>query len=113
MIKHLSVVVILSLISLAIAPRINANMKGEFVEFTTEISGLNNGKYLVKLTQRQANEVKELFDSIRERLNTAVTKEELDEIFKNAFFELNKFGLLGGLSIKQVKNIRLQYLIIN
>ncbi len=104
--KLISVTVILLFIGLSFAPSINANVsKEELVEFTTEVCGLNGGKQTVKLTQQQADEVEALFDSIREQLNTTESREEAEEIFKNVVVELDKYGLLGGLSIKQAQKL--------
>jgi len=104
--KLISVAVILLFIGLAFAPSINANVgKEELVEFTTEVCGLNGGKQTVKLTQQQADEVEALFDSIREKLNATESREEAEEIFKDAVVELDKYGLLGGLSVKQAQRL--------
>ena len=104
--KYLSIGVVLLFIGLAVAPSINANVSKEaLVEFTTEVCGLNGGKQTVKLTQEEANEVEVLFDSIRERLNATESREEAEEIFKEAVVELDKYGLLGGLSVKQAQKL--------
>ncbi|UCD12974.1 MAG: hypothetical protein JSW60_05250 [Thermoplasmatales archaeon] len=103
--KIIVVVIILLFISVAIAPSINANIGKDMVEFTTEVCGLNGGKQTVKLTQEEAEEVEALFNSIRERLNTTETREETEEIFKEAVVELDKYGLLGGLSVKQAQKL--------
>jgi len=103
--KLISVIVILLFIGLAFAPSINANIQSDFVEFTTEVCSLNGGKQTVKLTQQQADEVESLFDSIREQLNTSESREQAEKIFKDAVVELDKYGLLGGLSIKQAQKL--------
>ncbi len=104
--KYLAVAIILLFIGLAVAPSINANMsKEELVEFTTEVCGLNGGKKIVRLTQKEAEEVEYLFNSIRERLNATDTREEAEEVFKEAVVELDKYGLLGGLSVKQAQRL--------
>jgi len=104
--KLISVAVILLFIGLAFAPSINANIsKEELVEFTTEVCGLNGGKQTVKLTQQQADEVEVLFNLIREQLNATESREEAEEIFKDAVVELDKYGLLGGLSVKQAQRL--------
>jgi len=46
-----------------------------------------------------------LFDSIRERLNATETREEAEEIFNEAVVELDKYGLLGWLSVKQAQRL--------
>ncbi len=104
--KYLAVGVIFLFIGLAVAPSINANVSKEaLVEFTTEVCGLNGEKQTVKLTQEEAEEVEDLFKSIRERLNATESREEAEEIFKEAVVELDKYGLLGGLSIQQAQRI--------
>ncbi len=105
--KYLAVAVILLFIGVAVAPSINANVRSEekLVAFTTEVCGLNIVKQTVKLTQEEAEEVETLFDSIRERLNATEFREEADEIFKEAVVELDKYGLLGGLSVKQAHRL--------
>jgi len=104
--KLISVAVILLFIGLAFAPSINADVgKEELVEFTTELCGLNGSKQTVKLTQQQADEVEALFNSIREQLNATESREEAEDIFKDAVMELDKYGLLGGLSIKQAQRL--------
>ncbi len=104
--KLISVTVILLFIGLSFAPSINANVgKEESVEFTTEVCGLNGGKQTVQLTQQQAEEVEVLFNSIREKLNATESREDAEEIFKEAVIELDKYGLLGGLSIKQAQRL--------
>jgi len=108
--KLLVVCVIVLFLGLAIAPSINANVSkasidSELVEITTEVCGLNGAKHTVKLTKEQAWEVEELFNSLRERLNATETREEADEMFKEAVVELDKYGLLGGLSVKQAQRL--------
>ena len=101
--KCLAVGVILLFIGVAFGPSINANIGKEMVEITTEISGLNGGKKTVKLTHEEAREVEALFDSIREQLNAAETREEAERIFEEAVIELDNYGLLGGLSVEQAQ----------
>jgi len=113
--KGLVVTVILLFIGLAFAPSINANVSktsidSELVEITTEICGLNGGKHTVSLSKEDADEVDRLFDSIKEKLDKVETREESEEIFKEAVVELDKYGLLGGLSVKQAQRIRIQLL---
>ncbi len=104
--KFLAVTVILLFIGLAVAPSINANASKEsLIEFTTEVCGLDGRKQTVKLSQEEANEVEVLFDSIRKRLNVTESIEETEEIFKEAIVKLNKYGLLGGLSVEKVQNL--------
>jgi len=104
--KGLTIAVIILFIGIAVAPSINANIgKEALVDFTTEVCGLNGGKQTVKLTQKEADEVEALFDSVRERLNATESREEAEEIFKEAVVDLDKYGLLGGLTVKQAQRL--------
>jgi len=96
--KLLAVGVIVLFLGLAFAPSINANVSkasidSELVEITTEICGLNSEKHNIQLTKDEVEEVKLLFDDIQTRL------------FNEAIVELDKYGLLGGLSVKQAQNL--------
>ena len=108
--KLLVVGVIVLFLGLAIAPSINANISktsldDELVEITTEICGLDGGKHTVRLTKEEAEEVKQLIDDIQSRLDEVETREETVEIFNEAIIELDKYGLLGGLSVKQAQRL--------
>ena len=105
--KYLTVAVIYLFIGLAVAPSINANLSKEknLVEFTIELCGLKTGKEKIKLTQGEAEKVESLFASIRERMKNIDSREESEKIFKEAIIELDKFGLLGGLSVKQAQRL--------
>jgi len=76
----------------------------ELVEFDVEFCGLNK-KHTVKLTQDEADKVEQLFDEIEERLSRVETREEAEKIFKEAIVELDKYGLLGGLSVKHAQRL--------
>ena len=103
--KGLAVAVILLFIGVAFAPSINASVvDDELVEFDVEFSGLGK-KHRVQLTQQEADEVELLFDDIEQRLSEVETREEAELIFKDAIVELDKYGLLGGLSIKQAQQL--------
>ena len=102
--------VIVLFLGLAIAPSINANVSkasidSELVEITTEICGLNGGKHTVQLSKEEAEEVEQLIDNIERRLDNVETREEAVEIFNEAIVELDKYGLLGGLSVKQAQRL--------
>ena len=75
----------------------------ELVEFDVEFCGLGE-KHTVKLTQQEADKVELLFDDIKEQLENVETREEAEEIFKETVVELDKYGLLGGLGIRQTQN---------
>jgi hypothetical protein len=105
--KILSIVVIALFLGMTIAPSINANVEkeSELVEITTDICGLKGGKNTIKLTKEEADEVDRLFANIRQRLNESTSREEGEEIFKEAVVELDTYGLLGGLSVKQAQRL--------
>jgi hypothetical protein len=105
--KCLTTGIILLLFIVSIAPSINANISqnNEMVELTTEVYGLNGEKYTVKLTREEAEEVDLLIKSIKEKLDQAKTSKEVEDIFKNAVLELNRYGLLGDLNVKQVQRL--------
>jgi len=103
--KLLVVGVIVLFLGLACAPSINANISrdNELVEITTEICGLGGGKHTVQLTKDEAEEVDRIFANIRQRLNESTSREEAKEIFNEAVVELDKYGLLGRLSVEQAQ----------
>ena len=76
----------------------------DLVEFDVEFCGLGK-KHTVRLTQQEADEVELLFDEIEQRVSKVETRDEAEEIFKDAVVELDKYGLLGILSIKQAQQL--------
>jgi len=109
--KGLVVAVILLFIGVAFAPSINANIskasiESELVEITTEVCGINGVKpNTVSLSKEDVDEVEKLIDDIERRLDNVETREETVEIFNEAVVELDKYGLLGGLSVKQAQRL--------
>ena len=109
--KGLAVAVILLFIGLAFAPSINANISkasvdSELVEITTEICGIDGVRpNTLSLSKEEAEEVEELIDDIERRLNAVETRKEAEEIFNEAVVELDKYGLLCGLSVKQTQRL--------
>jgi len=103
--KGLAATVILLFIGVAFAPSINANVvEDDLVEFDVEFCGLGK-KHTVKLTQQEADEVGLLFADIEQRVSEVETREEAEETFKEAVVELDKYGLLGGLSVRQAQRL--------
>ena len=76
----------------------------EIVEFDVEFCGLGK-KHTVQLTQQEADEVELLFDDLEQRLSDVETREEAEVIFKDTVVKLDKYGLLGGLSVRQVQKL--------
>ena len=108
--KGVVISVIFLFIGLAFAPSINANVsktsiEDELVEITTEVCGLRGGKHTVSLSKEEAKEIEQLFDDIKRRLDWVETREETVEIFKEAVVELDKYGLLDDLSVKQAQRL--------
>ena len=106
--KGVVVAVILLFIGLAFAPSINANVskESELVEFTTEVCGIDGVQpNTVSLSKEDALEVEQLIDDIERRLDEVETREEAVEIFNEAVVELDKYGLLGRLSVKQAQRL--------
>jgi len=108
--KLLVVGVIVLFLGLAFAPSINASISksfidSELVEITTEVCGLKGGEHTVSLSKEDALEVEKLIDDIKRRLDKVETREDAVEIFNEAVVELDKYGLLGGLSVKQAQRL--------
>ncbi|MCJ7697209.1 MAG: hypothetical protein MUO73_02640 [Thermoplasmata archaeon] len=109
--KGLAVGIILLFIGVAIAPSINFNVvkasnDNDLVEVTTQACGLPGLKpQTVKLTKQQASEVENLFDSIKTRLDNATSRGETISIFNDAVVELDKYGLLGDLSVEKAQRL--------
>jgi len=76
----------------------------ELVEFDVEFCGLGK-KHTVQLTQQEADEVELLFDDMQDRLSAVESDDEAMVIFKEAVIELDKYGLLGGLSVKEAQRL--------
>ena len=76
----------------------------ELVEIEVELHGLNKN-HNVKLTKEEINEIKLLFDEIRDKFDDAESRAEGVCIFDWAVEELDKYGILGDLSIEQAKSL--------
>jgi len=78
----------------------------DYVKITIDVCGLPWVKPQTKqLSREQAAKVDILFDSIDERLDKVKTMEETKAIFNDAVIELDKCGLLGGLSVKHAQRL--------
>ncbi len=103
--KGLAVAVIILFLSLAVAPSINANaVDSELIEIEVELSG-SGRKYTVKLTQQEVDEIELLFDDIEQRVSMVESREEANEIFREAIVQLDAYGLLGDLSVKRAQQL--------
>jgi len=76
----------------------------DLVEIDVEFCGLGK-KHTVQLTQQEADEVELLFADIQSQLENVETREEAEVIFKEAVVELDKYGLLGEMSIREVQRL--------
>lgn len=99
--KFISIGAIIFLLSgIGFVPTIQANLdkgydENEFIDVTVEASGINGvNPYTIKLTQQEAEEVGDLFETIKERLENAETQQENIDIFQWAILQLNEKGLL-------------------
>jgi hypothetical protein len=82
----------------------------DYIEYSTEICGLSGCGRTIKLTKKDAEEVDRLFENIRLKLNESNTRNEIKRILFNTIVELDKFGLLAGLNVRQAQQlISLEY----
>jgi hypothetical protein len=107
--KCLAVGIILLFVAVTIAPTINfntvkASTDDDLVKVTTQACGIKGyGDTTVKLTREQYQNLEEYLVEFRARLNQTSTREEAVPIFKDAVVELDKYGLLGGLSVEKAQ----------
>jgi len=101
--QGLAVAVILLFLGVALAPTITANAVEELVEVEVEFCGLDKDKHTVKLTEQEALELELLFDSIKTQLDGVETREETIQVFNDAVEKLDKYGLLGELSVQDAR----------
>ncbi len=109
--KFISIGVILILLTgIILAPTINANLDKsndlrELIEISVEVGGINGVKsHTITLTQQEVNELDNLFEAIKERLNCVETQEESIEIFNWAILKLNENGLLPkGMGVEETQ----------
>jgi hypothetical protein len=109
-IKTGAIIILLSLITLAFAPSINANnqpdLENDLIEITTEICGIHDRHpTIIKLTQEEGKEVEELFKNIKQRLDSVESNQEAKTIINWAIFQLDKYGLLGEFSVPQAQQL--------
>jgi len=76
----------------------------EYFDVTTEFFGLGK-KHTVHLTEAQMEELEILFESIKEKINKAETKEDTIKIYNEAIVELDRFGLFGDYNIKKIQKL--------
>ena len=103
-IKIISLISILLFLGLSFSPSIIAEVKKpslqrEFVQLDVEFCGLGK-KYNVKITPSEYKEFKLLFDNFLKRLSDVKSDDEAVSIFNKAIEDFDRFGLLGGISVK-------------
>ena len=109
--KSVSVGIILLFISVALAPNINADvnisiLNNEVVEFNTEYWGVGEVKHhSIILTKQEALEVESIYNKLQKKLEDIAIEDETTIIFNDAIVELEKYGLLGDLSIKEAQKL--------
>ena len=103
--------IILLFVGVTIAPTINfntvkASTDDDLVEVTTQACGIQGyGNTTVKLTREQYQNLEQYLVEFRARLNQTSTREEAVPLFKDAVVELDKYGLLGGLSVESAQRV--------
>jgi len=106
--KTLVIGIILLFIGVAIQPSIATvepkSIDVEYFDVTTEFIGLEK-EYTTKLTKEEIQELDTLYDSISDRLNKSLSIEVTIGIFKDAILELDRFGLLGDVGIKETEKL--------
>ncbi len=91
----MSLAMVVLLLGVAVVPSINANVDSKLIEIKTNYIGISRIRpHTVKLTQKQNIELDQLFNNIKKDLEKAENRAELEESFKNAFIQLEKFGLI-------------------
>jgi hypothetical protein len=109
--KLLVVGIIILFISVSIAPSINANVsrtpiKSKLVETAVRIHRSNGiTPFTLRLTEKQSDEIDRIFDNLKVRLDTAVTGEEIDEIYDDAIESLYKLGMFPRMTLKEAKQL--------
>ena len=104
--KVLVLGIIVLFLGVLIAPTIYANnlTKDNLTEVKINLPGLRK-KHTVQLTQQESGEINVLFESIKNRLDNSKSIKETNQIYNDAIVELDRYGLLGDFSIKQVQKL--------
>ena len=109
--KSLVISVVFLFLSTAFASNINASYikptkNDELVEIVVNTYGQNELEKTVQLSIQKSNDLKIQIDLIKKKLDSAQSREETIEIFKEAITTLDTFGLLPeGMSIKQAQEL--------
>jgi hypothetical protein len=109
--KIIVIGIIILFIGLAVIPSINANdsripVKNKLVDTSIRIyrdRGIT--PFTVRLTERESKEIDVIFDNLKVSLDTAVTGEEIDEIYDDAVESLYELGLFPRMTLKEAKQL--------
>ena len=102
--KTLGVGVIVILIGAAFAPSLYAeSINDKLVKVTIEFCGIGK-RHIENLKSDEAEELDVLFDTIRLKLDNAKSEDETIQIFNEGIRELDRYGLLGSISITQAQS---------
>jgi hypothetical protein len=106
--KILIVGVIFLFVGIAVQPSIATVQQEEindrYYDLTIELVGLGK-KYTVQLTKQQIEKLEIVFESIKKQLDNVQTKEATIQIYDDAILEMNKNGLFGDYSVRQVQRL--------
>ncbi len=110
--KLLVIGIILLFVGVSIAPTINfntvkASQEDDLVEVTSQACGIQGyGNNTVKLTTKEVEEVKKLFDNLQNNIKDAKSKTEVRSLIHTAIEELNNNGLLPlGMSVSTAEEL--------
>lgn len=109
--KKFIIFVIILIIGLSNIPSIYANilnqpLSNEMIEYEQEIFGPQGiEKNRISINEEDAIEVEKLFNEIESKLNNAKEHHEIIKIYNEAIINLDKYGLLGDLTVEQTKEL--------
>ncbi len=109
--KGLALGVVVLFLGIAFAPSITANVDNiqaetDFVEITSKIIGTKKGEeHTIKLTNEESIELDNLISDIKNKLDHSNSRVETVEIFNDTIVELDQYGLLGDMSVKEVQKL--------
>ncbi|MCX6671911.1 MAG: hypothetical protein NTX92_08335 [Euryarchaeota archaeon] len=110
--KGLTYGIILLFVSFSALPIIDVHIvkaynNNDLVEVTTQIcDAAGENSQIIQLTKEQVQEVKTIFNELKNSLSTAASVEETQRIFNDTIIELNRYNLLPkGMSIEHAQRL--------
>jgi hypothetical protein len=103
--------IIILFITLSFAPSINANIDRLPVENKVVETSVRSHRprgiipYSVSFTNKKSNEIYRIFDNLKNSLDSAVTDEEIDEIYDDAIESLYKLGMFPRMTFDEAKQL--------